>query len=46
MLLRELEPEKYWSFPASYTKEKRDAELQKMIMSNNYYWQLNLEVIA
>jgi hypothetical protein len=40
MLLRELEVEKYWSFPAAYTHEKRQVELQHMIESGHYYYQL------
>ena len=43
MLLRELPPEKYWSFPASYSKEKRDIELQHMIDSGKYYLQLKTD---
>lgn len=43
MLLRELEPEKYWSFPATYSKEKRTAELDKMILSGNYSYQLKTD---
>lgn len=39
MFLRELPPEKYWSLPASYSKEKRELELENMINSNNYYFQ-------
>lgn len=39
MLLRELEPEKYWSFPSSYSKEKREIEIQHMIDSGNFYLQ-------
>lgn len=42
MLLRELEPEKYWSFPSSYNKEKRDLEIEYMI-SNNYCYQLKTD---
>ena len=43
MLLRDLEPEKYWSFPSSYSKEKRDFELNTMIQSEQYYWQLKTD---
>lgn len=43
MLLRELEPEKYWSFPASYSKEKRENELDHMIYSGQYYIQLKTD---
>ena len=43
MLLRELPPEKYWSFPASYTKEKRELEIQQMIAKGNYYYQLKTD---
>lgn len=43
MLLRELEPEKYWSFPSSYSQEKREAELNKMILNGNYYYQLKTD---
>lgn len=43
MLLRELQPEKYWSFPSSYSKEKREIEIQQMINSGNYYYQLKTD---
>lgn len=43
MLLRELEPEKYWSFPASYSREKRELELEHMINSGNWYYQLKTD---
>ena len=43
MLLRELPPEKYWSFPASYSKDKREIELQHMIDSGSYYLQQKLD---
>lgn len=43
MLLRELPPEKYWSLPASYSKEKRELEIEHMINSNNYYYQLKTD---
>lgn len=43
MLLRELEPEKFWSFPSSYSKEKREQELRNMILSNNYYYQTKID---
>lgn len=43
MLLRELEPEKYWSFPSSYSKEKRETEIQNMILSGQYYYQLKTD---
>ena len=43
MLLRELTPEKYWSFPSSYTKEKKELELDKMISSGNFYYQLKTD---
>lgn len=43
MLLRELEPEKFWSFPSSYTKEKRNNELTNMILSGNYYYQTKID---
>ena len=43
MLLRELPPEKYWSMPASYSKEKRELEIESMINSGNYYWQLKTD---
>jgi len=39
MLLRELSPEFYWSFPSSYSKEKRELELNQMIARGNYYYQ-------
>ncbi len=43
MLLRELEPEKYWSFPSSYTREKRELELNNMITSGLYSFQLKTD---
>ena len=43
MLLRELEPERYWSLPASYSKARRTMELNKMIQSDKYYWQLKTD---
>ena len=43
MLLRELEPEKYWSFPSSYSREKRELELSKMITSGLYSFQLKTD---
>lgn len=38
-LLRELEVEKYWSFPATYSKDRRNAEIQRMMMTGKYYYQ-------
>lgn len=43
MLLRELDPEKYWSFPSTYSKEKRELELSKMINSGLYSFQLKTD---
>ena len=43
MLLRELEPEKYWSLPSTYTKEKRELEINSMIDSGQYYYQLKTD---
>lgn len=43
MLLRELEPERYWSFPANYSQERRTLELDKMIISGNYSYQLKTD---
>ena len=43
MLLRELEPERYWSFPASYTKEKREIELNHMIDAGDFSFQLKTD---
>lgn len=43
MLLREMEPERYWSMPPSYTKEKRTFEINSMIQSGRYYWQLKTD---
>lgn len=43
MLLRELSPEKYWSFPSTYSKEKRELELNKMIDSGLYSFQLKTD---
>ena len=42
-LLRKLEPEKYWSHPNSYSKEKREAEIQSMIMDGRHYYQLKTD---
>ena len=39
MLLRELDPEKYWSFPSSYSKEKRESEINNMILRGDHYYQ-------
>ena len=43
MLLRELEPEKYWSFPSTWDKDKRTRELDSMIMSGKYWYQLKTD---
>ena len=43
MLLRELEPEKYWSFPSSYGKEKRENEITSIILHGNYSYQLKTD---
>lgn len=43
MLLRNLEPEKFWSLPAAYTKEKRELEINHMINSGNYSWQKKID---
>ena len=43
MLLRELEPEKYWSFPSSYSREKRELEIGNMIASGLYSFQLKTD---
>lgn len=43
MLLRELEPEKYWAMPASYPQSKRKDEIEKMISSGDYYYQLKTD---
>ena len=43
MLLRELEPERYWSFPSSYSKEKRELEIEKMMRDGNHYYQLKTD---
>lgn len=43
MLLRELEPEHYWSFPFGYDKAKRKAELNSMINSGKYAYQLKTD---
>ena len=43
MLLRELEAEKYWSFPSSYSKEKREAEIRKMILDGNHSFQVKTD---
>lgn len=42
-LLRKLEPEKYWSHPNSYSKEKREAEIQNMMMDGRHYYQLKTD---
>jgi ATP-dependent DNA ligase len=36
MDLFNVEPEKYWGFPASYSKEKKQLQLNTAIKSNNY----------
>lgn len=43
MLLRELEPEKYWSFPSNWSKEKREDEISYMISSRRYSFQLKTD---
>lgn len=43
MLLRELEVEKYWYFPSSYSKEKKNNELQQMMMDGRHYYQLKTD---
>ena len=43
MLLRDIEVERYWYMPASYTKERRELEIDKMIMSGNYAFQLKTD---
>ena len=43
MLLRELEAEKYWSFPSTYAREKREMEIEKMISSGVYSFQLKTD---
>ena len=43
MLLRELEPEKYWSFPSNWSKEKREYEISNMISSGRYSFQLKTD---
>lgn len=43
MLLRELPAEKYWSFPSSYSREKRELELQHMIDDGNHFVQLKTD---
>lgn len=43
MLLRELEPEYYWSFSSSYSKEKRELEISNMIDDGNYSFQLKTD---
>lgn len=39
MLLRELEPELYWSFPNSYSKDKRELEISRMMQDGKHYYQ-------
>lgn len=43
MLLRELEVEKYWYMPPSYSKERRQLEIDKMIASGEYAFQLKTD---
>lgn len=43
MLLRELAPEKYWSFPSNYTKQQRLNQIDEMIRSKNFYYQLKTD---
>lgn len=46
--LEDFEPQKYWSFPASWTREKKAKELNSMLYSGNYiaspkmdgYWEM------
>lgn len=43
MLLRELPPEKYWSFPSSYSKEKRKNEIDLMIADGQHSFQVKTD---
>lgn len=43
MLLRELEPEKYWSFPSNWSKERKEYEISRMISSGCYSFQLKTD---
>lgn len=43
MLLRELPPEKYWSFPSQYSKERRKLEINDMISKGGYYFQTKID---
>ena len=43
MLLRELEPERYWSFPSTYPREKRELEIEKIINSGMFSFQLKTD---
>lgn len=43
MLLRELPAEKFWSFPSSYTKEKRENEISNMILSKENWFQTKID---
>ena len=43
MLLREIEVEKYWYMPTSYGKERRELEIDKMINSGDYAFQLKTD---
>ena len=42
-LLRKLDVEKYWSFPTSYSQEKRENEIKAMIMDGRHYYQLKTD---
>lgn len=42
-LLRTLEPEKYWSFPVSYDKQKRENEIKNMMADGHHYYQLKTD---
>ena len=43
MLLRDLEVEKYWYMPSSYSKEKRESEIRQMMYDGKHSYQLKTD---
>ena len=39
----EMEPERYYSWPSSYDKTRREDRLSQMVTSGNYMWSLKTD---
>ena len=39
----EMEPERYYSWPSSYDKTRREDKLSQMVNSGNYMWSLKTD---